>query len=226
MLKSSVNQLTVFILCVQIILFHEMLKLIFLAVAFARPTVIIFLSSRKKKSLKYSQDSKVLFYSSEFTFNPKMIESMDFVIFNNSKPDSFYNLTFALKRDLSKVVLCFDLNTKAEALVEEYNWQVFRANIDICKIEKGTQLLNYVVEHLAKLIEHYANFRLECPLKHGNYSIHNFPAPQDKPLFISSIFFNRYIPWEMTITVRMKETIRSTAYRGFQIKVRGETVRV
>lgn len=180
----------------------------------------------EKKSLKYSQDSKIFFHSSEFTFNPKMVEIMDFVVFNNSKPDSFYNLTFKLKKDLSQVVICFDLNTKDEALAKEYSWKVFRANIDICKMEKETKLVNYLVEHLAKLIEHYANFRLECPLKHGNYSIRNFPAPQDQPLFISSIFFNRYIPWEMTVTVRMKETIRSTAYRGFQIKVRGETVRV
>lgn len=148
---------------------------------------------------------------------------MDFNVFNNSKGDSFYNLTFTLKRDVRKVLLCFDLKGKSDANDDDYSKRIFRVNIDTCSWREGMPFRNYIVDFLVEKIQKFSNFRFECPQKKKTFYIHNSPAPDDNNLFDPIIFRRSFGNWEMTINVGLKVTTKANAIRGFVITVRGQT---
>lgn len=175
-----------------------------------------------KYSLNFAlQNCKINFLSSEFNFNPKFIENMDFITFNNTSHDSCINSTFVLKKDVSRVLLAFDLNGKSGPQAEDYDTRIFRVNIDTCSWIVGSPFHVFIVKFIVDNIQQYSNFRFECPQRKQKFYVRNFPAPQfilDANIFI-------FDQWEITITARFKVTMKANAARGFVIIIRGRTVR-
>lgn len=170
------------------------------------------------------QDCKIYFHSTEYSFNPKLVEKLDFVVFNDTDKKSFLNLTFTSTRENSRISLSFTFNMKTGNSKDEYDGRVFETNVDTCKLGKGFPLANILVNFLVERFVKYSNYQLKCPQKKGNFYIHNFPAPDDTAVTFPNIFKILYGPWELIIVNRVKATAKSAAERLFKVKLRGSTV--
>lgn len=152
---------------------------------------------------------------------------MDFAIFNNTKSESFFNLTFSLKSDVERVVINFDLKIKSDRNSQIYDVRICQFNLDTCNLVKENTIGSLAANYIIEKINQDSNFRLRCPQKKGDFYIRNSPAPDDKAFFFAKYFAHYfYSPWQVTITIRLKATGKSNAARAFFIKIRGETVRI
>lgn len=169
----------------------------------------------------------MVFHSSEFNFNRELIDKMNFSVFNDSSGMSFYNLSFTTKKDFAVFMVCFEMNIKSEKHIRDYDVRVSQVNLNVCNLNKMNLIVSSTVNYIVGKIERYSNFRLQCPLKKGDFYIKNSPAPDEGKTIAVSKFFAEFFfsQWQVTITVRMKLTEKSAAARGFGIKVRGTTVK-
>lgn len=62
----------------------------------------------------------MIFYSSEFNFNRKIIDKMYFPVFDDSSGMSFYNMSFTTKKDFAIFIVCFEMNIKSEKHLRDY----------------------------------------------------------------------------------------------------------
>lgn len=175
----------------------------------------------------FPQICDIIYLSSESSFNPQFMEKMDFAAFNDSNGVSFYNLSFTIKKDIARFAVCFEWYIKSNKQSNYYDARVSQLNLDVCKLNQGNPLSMWAASYVVNRINQRSNFRLQCPLKKGDYYVNNTRAPEEKDSIIASRFFSDhlYTQWLMTITTRFKLTDKSTAARGFRIKLWGATVR-
>lgn len=99
---------------------------------------------------------------------------MDFAIFNNTKSESFFNLTFSLKNDIERVVITFDLKIKSDRKSQIYDVRVSQVNLDTCNLLKGNALGSLAANYIMEKINQNSNFRLKCPQKKGDFYQNTF----------------------------------------------------
>lgn len=126
--------------------------------------------------------------------------------------------------DVDRVVVTFTLKVKTDPLKPDYDGRILESNIDTCKLRQGFPFANLVVNFLMDQVKKYSNFQLECPQKKNDFYVRNLPAPEDDAVAFPNIFRIQYGRWEMTATIRIKLTAKSSAKQAIFMRVQGSTV--
>lgn len=141
------------------------------------------------------QCCELIYYSADSTYNPRYMENVKFVVFNDSEGTSRLNFTGNILTDLEKVQVIFEIKMKSNQARRDYDVRLIGGTTDSCKLAQGGSG-NFLMRTIKADLEKYSNFKLACSHKKGLYQIVNYPRFDDK---VVPIFFPKNIgPWELT----------------------------
>jgi Protein of unknown function (DUF1091) len=87
--------------------------------------------------------------------------------------DSVFNFNSTINFDALKVMGTFSFHVPLHEKDLEYQKEVIKSTVNMCKLEQGVRA-NFIMKMIMENFNKCANFKWECPMKTGIYTLTNF----------------------------------------------------
>lgn len=169
--------------------FHFLAVLVLLRVAVRLITFLIGCNSRLSSWL--FQDCKFYHRNTEYFSNPKYLEDLQVMTFNESD-NSKCNISARSLVDFQRILLTICVSEKSSPASGDYDRIIMRSSVDICSLTKGIWG-NFFSASLLQRMQQYSNLTLGCPLEKGFYYAVNYPILNDE--IVPTRLFGRFDEW-------------------------------